>query len=221
MIAALAATACGQGAYPLDIFYEMHYQQTYKSQEPPRMSGVEGAVAWYPAQGATTTFGADGEYLFNVNCSMCHGAQAKGDGPVLQMLIDEYGYTPLVTPDLTSELVVTMGRGGNGRNDDQRARRHAKFFQAVDPRRTFGYFPIHRRRTSKIGPLNRQSWRPFRRSTARSKPQTGTIRSTAMSKSLSPRGRLQCVSVSTARRPTTGNLKRRCLVCCLWPPPPC
>ena len=112
LVAVLAATACGQGAYPLDIFYEMHYQQTYKSQEPPRMSGVEGAVAWYPAQGATTTFGADGEYLFNVNCSMCHGAQAKGDGPVLQMLIDEYGYTPLVTPDLTSELVVTMGRGG-------------------------------------------------------------------------------------------------------------
>ena len=32
---------------------------------------------------------------------MCHGAGAKGDGPVLQKMEDTYGYRPLVPTDLT------------------------------------------------------------------------------------------------------------------------
>ncbi len=112
MVAGLALAACGQGAYPLDIFYEMHYQQSHKSQEPPRVDGVKGAVAWFPEPQNTTAFGSDGEYLYTVNCAMCHGADGRGNGPVLQQLVDEYGYTPLLDPDLTSEPVMTMGRSG-------------------------------------------------------------------------------------------------------------
>ena len=55
----------------------------------------------------------DGQHLFEVNCSMCHGNQGKGDGPVLQKLMSpDYEYTPLLTPDLTSEQVIAMGCEG-------------------------------------------------------------------------------------------------------------
>lgn len=111
LVAGILAVGCSQGSYPLDIFYEMHYQQSYKSQEPPRLSGVESAVAWFPSP-INTSFGIDGKHLYEVNCSMCHGAGAKGDGPVLQKMISDYGYKPVLSPDLTSEGVMSMGGAG-------------------------------------------------------------------------------------------------------------
>ena len=48
LVAALALAGCTSGTYPVDIFYEQHYQQSYKSHEPPRLEGVAGAVAYYP-----------------------------------------------------------------------------------------------------------------------------------------------------------------------------
>lgn len=100
LLASLAAFACSQGAYPVDIFYEQHYQQSYKSHEPPRLSAPESSVAFFP--GPKSTSFDTGEYLFAVNCSMCHGQGAKGTGSVLNTLRDSYGYSPLVTPDLTT-----------------------------------------------------------------------------------------------------------------------
>ena len=100
LVAALAAVGCTSGSYPVDIFYEQHYQQSYKSHEPPRLAGVAGAVAFYPPPPNTTD--ASVEHLFEVNCQMCHGAGAKGDGPVLNLLINEYGYETAITPDLTT-----------------------------------------------------------------------------------------------------------------------
>ena len=38
------ALACSTGSYPVDVFTEMHYQQSYRSQEPPRLMPAEGAV---------------------------------------------------------------------------------------------------------------------------------------------------------------------------------
>ena len=102
LIVALLVVGCGQGTYPLDIFYEMHYQQTFKSHEPPRMAGVVGAVPvdWVPVP-KSTSFNT-GEHLFNVNCSMCHGSDGKGRGVVLEMMRDSYGYKPIIDPpDLT------------------------------------------------------------------------------------------------------------------------
>ena len=108
----LAALACGQGTYPLDIFYEMHYQQSYKSHEPPRLAGVENAVpvGWVPAP-KSTSFNT-GSHLFNVNCSMCHGLEGKGNGPVLETMKNIYGYEPAITPDLTSDQVRVIGEPG-------------------------------------------------------------------------------------------------------------
>ncbi len=100
LVGLMAAAGCAQGSYPLDIFYEMHYQPSYKAHEPPRLSAPESAVPFYPAPRATS-FADDGQHLFEVNCSMCHGPGAKGDGPVLQKMEDTYGYRPLVPTDLT------------------------------------------------------------------------------------------------------------------------
>ena len=95
---------CSQGTYPVDIFYEQHYQQSYRSHEPPRLSGVADAVAFYPPTASVVTnTGAD---LFRVNCQMCHGADAKGTGPVLNKLRDSYGYQTIVDPDITTRPVA-------------------------------------------------------------------------------------------------------------------
>ena len=55
LVAALAVVGCTSGSYPVDIFYEQHYQQSYKSHEPPRLAGVAGAVAYYPPPPNTFT----------------------------------------------------------------------------------------------------------------------------------------------------------------------
>jgi len=107
MLFGLVLVACSQGTYPVDIFYEQHYQQTYRSGEPPRLIGVAGAVAFYPSAASIVT--NTGAELFKVNCQMCHGADAKGTGPVLGVLIAEpYGYSPIVDPDITNRPIALI-----------------------------------------------------------------------------------------------------------------
>ncbi len=104
LLGALAAFGCSQGSYPVDIFYEMHYQQSHKAQEPPSLSAPASSVPWYPPP-VSTAF-TDGQHLYVVNCSMCHGDAAAGDGPVVQMLKEDYGYRPVIDPpDLTDNPV--------------------------------------------------------------------------------------------------------------------
>ncbi len=100
LVAVLTAVGCTSGSYPVDIFYEQHYQQSFKSHEPPRLSGVAGAVAYFPPPPNTTNDTVD--HLYDVNCQVCHGEDAKGDGPVLNLLINGYGYETAITPDLTT-----------------------------------------------------------------------------------------------------------------------
>ena len=95
LIAGLAAAGCTSGTYPVDIFYEQHYQQSYKSHEPPRLSGVTGAVAYFPAPPNTTD--DSGAHLYDINCSMCHGVNGRDSGLVLQRMVKSapeggYGY---------------------------------------------------------------------------------------------------------------------------------
>lgn len=99
----ILVVGCSQGSYPVDIFYEQHYQQSYRSHEPPRLIGVADAVAFYPPIVSTVTnTGAD---LFRVNCQMCHGADAQGTGPVLAKMIENYGYELIVSPNITNRPV--------------------------------------------------------------------------------------------------------------------
>ena len=95
LIAALALAGCTSGAYPVDIFYEQHYQQSYKSHEPPRLTSVAGAVAFYPAPPNTADDSA--AHLYEINCQMCHGTDGRESGQVLQRLTGSpaeggYGY---------------------------------------------------------------------------------------------------------------------------------
>ena len=107
ILTGLFVAGCTQGSYPVDIFYEMHYQQSYKSGEPPRLSPPADSVAWFPPP-QSTAFDS-GRHLFAVNCSMCHGQGAKGDGPVVLKLKETYGYQPVVDPpDLTRTPVTTI-----------------------------------------------------------------------------------------------------------------
>ena len=107
LLGSFIAISCTQGTYPVDIFYEMHYQQSYKSGEPPVLTSPASAVAFYP--GPKYTAFNTGEHLFVVNCSMCHGLDAKGTGSVLLKLTSTYGYSPLVTPDLTTLPSAAIG----------------------------------------------------------------------------------------------------------------
>ena len=92
---ALLAVACVQesGTYPIEIFTEMHYSEAFRSQEIPRLPGVESAAAYngegnvqnvlnvLPANEAHPYDAGAGAELFRVNCSVCHGVAGMGDGP--------------------------------------------------------------------------------------------------------------------------------------------
>lgn len=115
--AGLLAAGCSQGAYPLDIFYEMHYQPSYKAHEPPRLSPPASAVPWYgSAPPQPTSFAGSGKHIFETNCAMCHGATGTGDGPVLARAIVDYGYqttdAALLNPNLASDAAKSLDRDG-------------------------------------------------------------------------------------------------------------
>lgn len=104
---------CANGTYPLDFFYEMHYQQSYQSHEPPRLSPPESAVpitgkpifsSTNPIEGEPDEEGK-GERLFQTNCVICHGPSGKGDGKVLEIMQRKYEYefAPDLSPDLTDK----------------------------------------------------------------------------------------------------------------------
>ena len=115
------AASCANGTYPLDIFYEMHYQQSFASHEPPRLSPPAGAVPTSgrpvfetenPIPGQRVEEGAR---LYEANCVFCHGSTGNGEhpdlqGPVLRSMREKYDYPPegtlyAITPDLTSDFV--------------------------------------------------------------------------------------------------------------------
>ena len=103
------------GAYPLDFFPEMHYQQSFKIQEPPSLSApadsvpITGREVMYTmdqARGQESPFPVieatliKGSELYRVNCSVCHGTEGKGDGP-MRLRMEESGYRGFPA-DLTS-----------------------------------------------------------------------------------------------------------------------
>lgn len=112
----MVLAGCSRGSYPLDFFPEMHYQQSYKVQEPPSLSAPADAV---PITGAEVSYSMEeakelanplpgtqatirrGERLYKVNCAVCHGETAQGDGPMVERLADAgYGGKP---PALTTK----------------------------------------------------------------------------------------------------------------------
>ena len=128
MMASIAA-ACSPGdpfrstgSYPIDVFQEMHYNQSQKSQEPPRFLPPEDS---YPVEGGYISvdeieniaelenpLAGDplalhrGALLYKQNCSACHGLTAGGDGYVGGVL-GEYNVTrPPAFGDAKGVLVI-------------------------------------------------------------------------------------------------------------------
>ena len=127
----LVIAGCSKGTYEVEIFPEMHYHQSVKKQEPPRLDPPEGAV---PVTGREValdfqTAGVTSNpmprtqevlehaaELFRVNCSMCHGPQGRGDGPVAPFLAAG-GVSPANLPTATEdrsdgEIFWLMSNGG-------------------------------------------------------------------------------------------------------------
>ena len=102
------------GGNAIQVFTEMHYQPSYRVQEGPRILPAPDSV---PVTGREILFGTLDEYgelevpqgfvqsydeghaqaLYDVNCSVCHGAGLQGDGPILKYLDN-----PPVPADLTA-----------------------------------------------------------------------------------------------------------------------
>ena len=112
------------GSYPIDIFQEMHYNQSHKAQEPPRFLPPEGST---PVSGGFTAAPAKGDakdlvnplagnadalrygaLLYKQNCSMCHGLTAGGNGTIAEKFKDYPAPNP---PDFTSDRIQVLTSG--------------------------------------------------------------------------------------------------------------
>ncbi len=113
LLVALAAAACtpgdpgrSTGDYPIDIFPEMHYQESFRSSEPPRIMPPANSV---PVTGGILPVGnvaqekdtpnplpstsqviQYGALIYERDCSFCHGQTGGGNGLVGKKFA-EYG----------------------------------------------------------------------------------------------------------------------------------
>ena len=91
-------SGCNPGAYPVDLFPEMHYQPSQRRLEPDRLAPPPGAV---PVTGGRQAYTfvevtdlrnplarepglARGREVFRVNCAICHGADGRGQSYVAE-----------------------------------------------------------------------------------------------------------------------------------------
>ncbi len=103
---ALVAAACSvqeTNAYPVDIFTEMHYNQSNRNQEPPRLQPPAESVAFESVGGPEVAYNVPefrrrpydpvvaGE-LYAINCAVCHGVNGEGNGPAAAHLTSDQSY---------------------------------------------------------------------------------------------------------------------------------
>lgn len=113
------------GAYPIDIFPEMHYSPSYKAQEPPRLSPpadsvpITGKAVALPARkddaadlinpvDPTASALEHAATLYVVNCAMCHGLSAGGDGFVGNKFVQ---YNVTAPPAFDSPRIQNLADG--------------------------------------------------------------------------------------------------------------
>ena len=125
LAAALSLVACNPGAYPVDIFPEMHDQPNHRRLEPPRLQPAPDAV---PVTGARVRYSYDqartlrnpvpispatsqqASQVYAANCAACHGGGGHGDGPVAKYFQNNPA-APLPPTDLSSDRVKGRGDG--------------------------------------------------------------------------------------------------------------
>lgn len=111
------------GGHAVEIFTEMHYQPSFRSQEGPRLLPPEESV---PVTGRELTYQSLDEYnnlkipskyvdsynetnakdLYATNCQMCHGNTLNGNGPIMPFI--KRGPAPA---NLTEELTLSSSDG--------------------------------------------------------------------------------------------------------------
>jgi len=107
----------------VDYFTEMHYQPSYRFQEPPRLyppsgsvptAGKEAPYTAEQARGLTNPVPRDaaalaqGKKLYEVNCAMCHGPKGLGDGPIAAFF---KAAQEVVPADYTTEAIRSRTDG--------------------------------------------------------------------------------------------------------------
>jgi len=94
ILTSVTASACAvqeSNTYPVETFSEMHYSQSFRMQEPPRLAPLADSVAFVSAGDASQVLNvpnkreraydpAVASNLYRVNCSVCHGVSGLGDG---------------------------------------------------------------------------------------------------------------------------------------------
>ena len=113
VVVVFGATACAvqeTNTYPIEIFSEMHYSQSSRMQEPPRLAPVADAVPFrqigtdevldVPEMVKRPYDSVRARELFRINCSTCHGMSGTGDGPAAQHIVatDSYWATTNDSP---------------------------------------------------------------------------------------------------------------------------
>jgi mono/diheme cytochrome c family protein len=119
----LLLSSCNPGAYPIDIFPEMHYQISQRRLEPNRLAPPRESI---PTTGRTParTFAESrevanpmtrdaqssrrAELLYTQNCAMCHGRQGDGQSVVATHFRNAGRVAPV---DLRAQRVGTRGDG--------------------------------------------------------------------------------------------------------------
>ena len=105
MVAVVGASACAvqeSNTYPIEIFSEMHYSQSTRMQEPPRLPAAEDAVPFrqigteavlvVPERAERPYDAGRARELYRVNCSTCHGVSGIGDGPATAHIVATDSY---------------------------------------------------------------------------------------------------------------------------------
>jgi len=94
MLASVVTSACAvqeSNTYPVETFSEMHYSQSFRMQEAPRLAPLADAVVFASAGGVDQVLSVPDKReraydpavagdLYRINCSVCHGVSGLGDG---------------------------------------------------------------------------------------------------------------------------------------------
>jgi len=120
------------GSNAVQVFTEMHYQPSYRVQERPRLLPpsesvpVTGKEIWpttteeyralaIPTSAKLSYNKAKAQALYDINCSVCHGVDRRGDGPLTTMTRDDNVTLVLnkgpYPADLTSEATMQSTDG--------------------------------------------------------------------------------------------------------------
>lgn len=122
-VALLAAGCRNTPGYIYDIFTEMHYSQSYRTQESPRLQAPSQSV---PITGREVAYDfvqagslknpvprneqtlKQAANLYSVNCSMCHGVNADGKSYVADAFVAAGAGSPI---NLNSDRVRALKEG--------------------------------------------------------------------------------------------------------------